>query len=310
MTKQYKKNKNVNITNSNAEDLISAFDKYLDEFKGHTLRTKQLYCGYIRSFLQIQFRSKKINLKYLSGEDIVKFVLKYKDRGGAKRAQAMTYSLRSFFRFLQQTEEINEDLLNSVPSITVHKTDPPRERLTPKELQMILNTCDRNDPMGKRDYAVLMLMIHLGLRACEICNLKLNDFDYEEGEIIITGKGSIDKLPLFQCLGEAITAYLLQGRPVCSSGFLFINARKPYQGFQKSSTCAKILKKALKRAGLNPKKKGTHLLRYSLATELLKQGATLYEIGFILRHKDIATTAIYAKVDVKNLSTLTMPWPI
>lgn len=310
MIKQGRTNKALKGKTLNVEELLSSFDRYLENTQGLAPRTREFYCGYIKSFLQIQFKSKNINIDRLHSKDIIKFILSYKKEGGAKRAQAMTYSLRSFFRFLHQTQGLNKDLLHSVPTISVRKKCKLPECLKSQELKAILDNCNRESPIGLRNYAVLMLLIYLGLRASEICNITLDDLNWDMGEIIIRGKGSTNRFPINEDLGNAIVDYLLHGRPKCSSRALFITAKKPYQGLQTSSAVSGIQKVALKHAGLNPKKKGAHLLRHSFAMELLRQGATLYEIGAVLRHKDIGTTAIYAKVDFEKLAILATPWPI
>lgn len=155
-----------------------------------------------------------------------------------------------------------------------------------------------------------MLLARLGLRSCEICRLTLDDINWDKSEIIIRGKGSTEtRFPIFQDLGDALVAYLQYGRPCCSSRSFFICTGQPIRGFLSSSTVNSILRRALIRAGLNPEKKGAHLLRHSFATQLLRQGASLQEIAIILRHKSIKTTAIYARADFDKLKKLALPWP-
>jgi site-specific recombinase XerD len=173
-----------------------------------------------------------------------------------------------------------------------------------------LQNCDRCTAIGQRDYAVLILLARLGLRAGEVVAMTLDDIDWEAGLITIRGKGARhDQLPIPQDVGEALATYLRHGRPPCDTRRVFIRARAPHRGFSSSVAIADIVRRALTRAGLDPIRKGAHLLRHSLATKMLQQGACLAEIGQILRHSTQNTTEIYTKVDLAALSELSQPWP-
>jgi site-specific recombinase XerD len=161
-----------------------------------------------------------------------------------------------------------------------------------------------------RDHAILLLLIRLGLRAGEVRNLTLDDVDWESGEITICGKGSKrNRLPLPQEIGKALVQYLQHGRPPCSSRHLFIRLRAPHTKLQSSSPIGKIVERAIKCAELDPPHKGSHLLRHTFATNLLRQGASLPEIGRMLGHERISSTQVYAHVDIKNLKKVAQPWP-
>ncbi len=157
-----------------------------------------------------------------------------------------------------------------------------------------------------------MLLARLGLRAGEVAQLTLDDIDWDAGELRIHGKaGHSDRLPLPQSVGEAIAEYLRKARPRCSSRQLFVYAKAPYEGFvvhPPNGICC-IVRRALKRAGLNPPHKGAHILRHSLATAMLRRGASLPEIGRVLRHQGVQATEIYAKVNLQALRKLALPWP-
>lgn len=290
--------------------LIFRFDQYMNCVRGLSTKTRKLYCSYARVFLIRNSKLKKIRINIIQSKDVIKFILAYTRDGGPKRAQLMVYSLRSFFRFLQLTQGLKENLVNCVPCVPVWKHSTVPVSLSTEELQKLLDSCNKNLPIGLRDFTIIMLLVQLGLRASEVCKLTLDDIDWDNGEIIIRGKGStITRLPISQELGNALVAYLQHSRPSCLNRSFFICANEPLRGFQSSSTVRTILRAALMRAGLNPEKKGTHLLRHSFATQLLQQGATLQEIGAILRHKSISTTAIYARVDFNQLKTIVIPWP-
>lgn len=182
--------------------------------------------------------------------------------------------------------------------------------LEAQEVEKVLESCDRRRKMGKRDYAILLLLARLGLRAGEVAHLTLDEIDWRAGELLIRGKGTrVDRLPLPHEVGEALADYLQKGRPACSSRCLFIKCKAPLEGFARRGSISCVVGAALRRAHLNPPHKGAHILRHSLATGMLRNGASLGEIGQVLRHQQPQTTEIYAKVDFNALRTLALPWP-
>jgi len=177
-------------------------------------------------------------------------------------------------------------------------------------VQRVLDCCDRRTSLGRRNYAILLLLARLGLRAGEVIRLTLNDLDWENSRITVCGKGGRSaQLPLPADVGRALARYLRQDRPQCNSRSVFIRDYAPIGGLTKAGSIAKIVFCALRKAGVASARKGAHLLRHSLATDMLRRGASLDEIGEILRHKSPDTTAIYAKVDVGALRSLALAWP-
>jgi integrase len=177
-------------------------------------------------------------------------------------------------------------------------------------VQKVLDRCDRQTPTGRRDYAILLLLARLGLRANEVAVLNLEDIDWDNARITIHAKGGRwSQLPLPRDVGEAIAHYLRLGRPRCSCRRVFIRDCAPVTGFANSVAISALVKRALKKADVDSARKGAHVFRHSLATEMLRQGASLDEIGDLLRHKNLNTTAIYAKVDLAALRPLALPWP-
>lgn len=165
--------------------------------------------------------------------------------------------------------------------------------------------------MGRRDYAILMMLAKLGLRADEVATLTLDDVDWRAGEMLVRAKGrQRARMPIAPDVGAAVVAYLRDGRPKSSCRRLFLRSFAPHIGFASGGAITMIAKTALERAGIRGyAHQGAHIFRHSLATELLRSGATLSEIGQLLRHKNHDTTRIYAKVDIKALRTLSLPWP-
>jgi len=217
---------------------------------------------------------------------------------------------RSFFRFLFQEGETETDLAGAVPSIRTWRLAGVPKYLKPEEVQRVIDRCNDDLPVGRRDRAILLLIARLGLRASEVMALELDDIDWREGVLTVRGKGRYhDRLPLPPDVGQALAAYLRQDRPPCGTRHVFVRIRAPHRGFAHPSTISTIVCRALNRAGLEPPLKGAHLLRHSLATEMLRGGASMAEIGQILRHRTPNTTEIYAKVDIDGLRSIARVWP-
>jgi site-specific recombinase XerD len=290
------------------DQLIKNFGQYLLNARGLAPRTINEYCKDTEYFLHTLSKGNKINICHIHPKDIIQFILESSRNKSASRVQHFTYPLRSFFRFLTQTQQLKEDLANFVPTVANRKKSSYPQVLLPNEITKLLQSCDRHQPAGIRSFAILMLMVNLGLRSSEVCNLKLKDINWDKGEIVIRGKGGEARFPIFKELGKALVAYLKRGRPICECKHFFIRLVQPLHGF--TSSCVRaILRSVLKQAGLNPKIKGAHLLRHSFATQLLEQGASLEEIGMVLRHKDVGTTAVYARANFDKLRTIALPWP-
>jgi site-specific recombinase XerD len=154
------------------------------------------------------------------------------------------------------------------------------------------------------------LLARLGLRACEIVALTLDDIHWEAGEISIQGKGNRSALlPLPPDVGQAVAASLENDRPACSTRHVFIRMKAPRRGFANSEAISTIVARTLKRAGIDSPHTGAHLFRHTLATQMLRQGAALAHIALLLRHRSLNTTTLYAKVDLESLRTLAQPWP-
>jgi integrase/recombinase XerD len=210
-------------------------------------------------------------------------------------------------RFLYVEGLTATTLATAVPPVAGwHDTGLP-PTLATSEVRALVASCDRSHPIGLRDFAIITLLARLGLRAAEVAGLKLGDVDWRAGEIVIRGKSRRnDCLPLPADVGEAIVAYLTGGRPQVKSRALFLTCRAPLRAMG-STTISRVVHFACLRAGVAPV--GAHRLRHALATELLRQGAALAEISQVLRHRDLATTAIYAKVDRTALRMVAQSWP-
>lgn len=288
----------------------SSFAKYLRKERGLKQTTIDTYLPVARRFLSDQFGSGPIVLNDLQSKDIVRFILRHTETVSTKRAQLIVITLRSFFRFLYHRGETAIDLSPSALTVANWRLSALPKFLDPEQVEHLLRSCNQDSLIGQRDYVILLLLARLGLRAGDVVNMTLDDIDWEVGELVVRGKSNRQEgLPLPQDVGEALVRYLCNGRPRCSSRRVFIRINAPHKGFSSSVAICNIVRRALVRAKLNPAFKGSHLLRHSLATQMLRKGASLAEIGEILRHQKLNTTQIYAKVNLAALRSLAQPWP-
>ena len=291
--------------------LLSRYEIHLRTERGLVAHTIEQYQSFVRKFLGERFRGRPLLLKALKASDISDFVLRHTPSMNVKRAQVMTTAFRSFFRFLFQKRELEADLATSVPTVANWQLSTVPKYLTPQEVERVLEACDRRTAVGRRDYAILLLLARLGLRAGEVVSLQLEDLNWRAGEILVRGKGLLhDRMPLPAEVGEALACNLRRDRPACRTRRIFVCTRAPRRGFSHPSTLSTIVRRALARAELHPPLQGAHLLRHSLATSMLRSGATMGEIAEILRHRTLQTTEIYAKVDFQGLRSLAHPWPM
>jgi site-specific recombinase XerD len=268
------------------------------------------YLPTVRRFLSERFGGETLAFDELCPQDTNHFILRHARRGSRSRAQLMVTALRSFLRFLYQRGDITSDLASALPSVANWRLSHLPKSLLPEQVERLLASCDRQTVTGRRDFAILLLLARLGLRAGEVVALTLEDLDWESGVFTVHGKGNRrEQLPLPEDVGDALVDYLRHGRPLCTSRRVFIRRHAPHQGFASSVAVCDVVRRALARAALNPPFKGAHLLRHSLATRMLRGGASLEEIGDILRHCRPETTQIYAKVDLAALRALAPSWP-
>jgi site-specific recombinase XerD len=222
-------------------------------------------------------------------------------------AKAMVTSLRAFLRFAHATGRTAVPLAGAVPAVASWRLAVLPRGVTAGEIEKLLAGCDRETTVGLRDYAVLSLLARLGLRGAEAAGLRLDDIDWRAGEIAVTGKGSrTERLPLPAPAGEAPAAWLTGGRPRCESRAVFVTVRRPYRQLTPDAV-RQVMGRACGHAGLE--RRGAHRLRHALATEMLRAGASLPEVGQVLRHRSLLSTPVYAKVDQDALRPLARPWP-
>ncbi len=295
----------------------SEISSITDDFATYLMRERRLsrvtltnYLPTVRLFLEDRFGTGPIALGEIATGDISRFVLRRTSILSILRAKLMVTALRSFFQFLRLRGDIITDLAAAVPTVANWKLATLPKWIPPDQVERLIRSCDPRTTIGLRNYAILLLLARLGLRSAEVVALTLDDIDWETGEISIRGKSRrSDRLPLPKDVGEALARYLRHGRPRCSTRQVFIRMRAPHRGFLGSAAVYSLVKRAFDRAGLKPVQRGPHMLRHSLATTMLRNGASLGEIGEILRHRELTTTQIYAKVDLVSLRTIAQAWP-
>ena len=290
--------------------ILTRYERHLRSERGLAAATVINYLPCIRKFLIERFREKPLVIREVRSSDVSGFILRQAPTMSPRRAQLVAAAFRSFFRFLFQNGELQVNLALSVPSVADRRLSTIPKYLSPDQVERVLSTCNRQTATGRRDYAILLLLARLGLRAGEVVSLQLDDVDWRAGELLVRGKGLLhDRMPLPVDVGKALTSYLRMDRPPCKTRRVFVCMKAPRSGFAGPSTLTTIVRRALDRAGLYPALRGAHVLRHSLATTMLRSGASMNEIGEILRHRNPSTTEIYAKLDFDGLRTLAHPWP-
>jgi site-specific recombinase XerD len=292
------------------EAALWQFQQYLRQERSLSESTVINYTPVARSFLSERFPKGALHFQQITAADITAFIQRQAVKVTSKRAQLVVTALRSFLRYLFLRGIVAVDLATCVPTIATWSLSNVPRFLAGEQIQKILGSCDRETAIGKRDYALLLLLARLGLRAGEVVALALDDFDWEAGLVTVRGKGKrVTQMPLPSEVGTAIADYLSTGRPRCSSRRVFIRAKAPLTGFANSIAVCSLVDRAMERAGVESEYRGSHVFRHSLATGMLNHGASLDEIGDLLRHRRPDTTRIYAKVDLVSLRSIALPWP-
>lgn len=295
-----------------ADVLVASFAQYLRRERGLATATIGDYRTITRDFLVHRFGSECIDLGALLATDIIGFVQHQARRLSARGLKHVVTALRAFLRFAQYRGEIDEALISAVPAVAAWSTTPPLPRaISAEHARRVIESCDLSTVIGRRDRAVLLLLARLGLRGGEVITLLLEDIDWDAGRLCVRGKnGHQCLMPLPVDVGDAIAAYLQNGRPACADRHLFLRSRAPLRGLMHGSDgVGSIVGNALRRARVDAPHKGSHQFRHALAVRMLQGGASMPEIGELLRHRSPQSTSIYAKVDIAALRPLALPWP-
>lgn len=300
----------IEVAPTEREVLLENYQRYLRDERGLAEASLRNMLMFADRFLVERYPEDHFDFRSLTAGDITTFVRRQATALSSVQTKHMITALRGFFRYLRHCGEIDTDLAGCVLRVPDYSFSTIPKFLPAGSVEKILRRTDQRTPRGRRDHAILMLLARLGLRTSEIVRLELEDVDWELSQITVPGKGGRrSKLPLLADVGQALAAYLRHGRPRCSTRRLFVTQRAPITGLGTGCAIVKTVARALSRAGIVSERKGGHLFRHTLATEMLGRGASLREIGEVLRHRKADTTRIYAKVDFRALRNLAQPWP-
>lgn len=299
------------IERSPAQHLAQEYRDYLRHQRGLVAATTYDYGATVERFLTRCFKAGHVDARTLRPADVVSEVKRTAQRYSPGATQLVTTALRSFLKYLRYRGQIEVDLVAAVPRVARWEQRGLPRYLPAADVRRMLEHCERTTALGRRNYAMLILLAQLGLRASELLALTLEDLDWVNGCLRVrSAKGGPEVwTPLPQEAGAALASYLRGGRPECGCRKLFIRGKAPYVGLSRAGDVSNLVREALDRAAIKSRCRGAHVLRHSLATEMLRQGASLDEIGEMLRHRDPNSTRRYAKVDVVALRALALPWP-
>jgi integrase/recombinase XerD len=293
------------------EQLRQEFETYLKLQRGLSMRTIPHSWHYAKRFLEFRFGDTVGDLNQITSDDINRFLQEVTTRKPQPRIKTCSSHLRNFFRYLFQTGKTTVNLALSILSVAQrYGTRLPRH-LTIEQVDTLVSAVRTDAPSGRRNYAMVLLLARLGLRPPEVTAIQIDDIDWRSAEIIVRGKGGRhDRVPLPTDVGEALANYIKLDR-ITTSRSLFVTERPPHRPFKDSQILNLILKDAFARTGLKPPAPyvGSHVLRHSLATNLVQRGASLEEVGDMLRHRSRAATMLYARLDVDGLRSIAQSWP-
>lgn len=290
---------------SSCEVLLASFERYLLDERGLATGTVCGYVAHARRFLDGLYGSE---LEGLAASEVTAAVLRQVDRGGSvSAAQNFVAGLRAFLRYCFLEGLLRTDLSAAALAVTGRRRSPIPRGLSRAQADALLASCDRRTGLGRRDYAIILILLRLGLRRGELAAVTLDDLDWRVGELAIRGKGGrLDRLPLPADVGAAIAGYLSRGRPPSRHRELFLRVRAPLTPID-AGTVSSTVRRACRRAGIASV--GAHRLRHTMACRMVAAGVPLTQIGQVLRHQSLQSTATYARVDVERLRELAAPWP-
>lgn len=292
------------------EGTLAAFDEHLRRTRGLGAGTRRNYARFVRAFLVAVFADGSVDVGDIAVSDIVGFVAALTGCWRPRTVEGAATALRSYFRFLR-TEGLRTDRLDDAVPMVPHRPSGLPRHLGPQRFEQLIASLDSSSPRGLRDRAIILCMARLGLRAGEVVQLRLEDLDWRNAVVRIrarkTGHGAL--LPLPSEVGTALADYLQQARPDTSARQVFVLHRLRVGAPISTSIVGRAVDNALRRVGMDAPTRGANLLRHSLATDLLDRGASLGEIADLFGHASLATTRIYAAVDVGSLREVALPWP-
>ncbi len=288
------------------------YEEYLRRQQGLGERTIYARRRFVERFLEFRFPDGKVDLSRITALDTANFLQHLASRGKPFLDKTPPGHLRNFFLFLFNSGRTATNLAPSVPSVAQRRGAALPRYVTPEQVETLIAAVRTDTPNGRRNYAMVLLLARLGLRPAEVITIQINDINWRDGEILIRGKGQRhDCMPLPQDVGEALVEYIQRDR-VTTSRALFVTTMAPHKPFRDGQMLNVILKEAFVKAALRLPIPyvGAHVLRHSLATNLVRRGTSLAEVGDVLRHRSLESTVIYAKLDIEGLRSVAQPWPV
>lgn len=294
---------------SPGEVLVQRYLDHLRDQQGLSVHSLAAYSPFVRGFVAAGQLPE--NAAAVDATVVRRYLLSSSGGRSASFVRLLAAALRSFLRFCFVDGTTATDLSTAVPPVRRWQLAAVPPFLTAEEVERVIAAADRSTRRGCRTFAILLLLARLGLRASEIIALELDDIHWQAGEIVVRGKGRVhDRLPLRVDVGEALALYLTTARGPSTSRHVFLSLVAPRVGLALPSVVSKIAREALRSAGLAPTGRvGAHIFRHSLATRMIRGGASLPEISQVLRHRSTTTTLLYAKVEFEELRGVALPWP-
>ena len=294
------------------DDLIRQYVEYLRHDRGLAESSVLVYVPFIRDWLHDHIaRTGGVCIDGFDAATIQSFLLDHTRNRSSEYARLLATALRSFFRFLFLRGHRSTDLSRAVPTVCTYRNATVPAFLSEEQVDRVLAATDRSTPVGRRDYAILLLLARLGLRAGEIAALELDDIRWRTGELVVHGKGRmVEHLPLLADVGNALARYLREDRRANASRRVFLRTWAPHVGLTGPAAVGHVVRRRLAGAKVQRSGRGAaHLFRHGLATPMIRHGASLAEIAEVLRHRSQTTTAIYTHVSFEALRTVARPWP-
>lgn len=295
------------------EELLAQFDQYLVEVRGARPGTRNHFRRHVHEFLKARFPSGNVEPCKLSPPDLFSYIAEHAAGGQPGRTKLAATALRSFLRYLVIRGDCDPSLVTSVPSAPRWKLSSIPKVLSEHQVAALMETFNRETAIGLRDYAITLCLARLGLRAGEVAHLLLDDVNWRSGSLRIQAEKNrrVSTMPLPRDVGAALADYLRNGRPPTKERHLFVNhGRGSQKGMAMTSSAVRlVIRRAWERSGIQVPSKGTHTLRHTLASRMLRTGADLKQIADVLRHRSFETTMVYMKVDLDRLTEVAQPWP-
>jgi site-specific recombinase XerD len=293
------------------EQLLMEYAHYLDRVHGAALTTRRKYLYFARQLLGSVFPTGELQWEALRAETLTRFVQQQTvcRRGFGRKSPGA--AVRILLRYLVTRGLVRAGLEAAVPSMRVWTHASLPEHLSAEEVSHILTVSADGTAIGRRNYALLLLLARLGLRALEAARLRLDDIDWHDGTVVLRARKTHRErvLPLPDDVGQALLAYLRHGRPATPYRELFLEHTAPYRPLQTASAITKVVKRLLPKAGIARGSSGAHLFRHTAATQMVRRGASFKAVADVLGHQSLQTTGIYAKLDLTALSQVALPWP-